>query len=113
MSEDNLNIGAVDGSIYGICLTVSPPAMIYNATLLNENGIEIHDNMTLDEFFEKCREVYEKTGVKTNISYNIWKYLCVPKKEDPYTETEHWDVKQRILWLNISRYMKKALKKDG
>lgn len=77
MSEDNLNIGAVDGSIYGICLTVSPPAMIYNATLLNENGIEIHDNMTLDEFFEKCREVYEKTGVKTNISYNDVAYLEV------------------------------------
>ena len=51
--------------------------MIYNATLLNENGIEIHDNMTLDEFFEKCREVYEKTGVKTNISYNDVAYLEV------------------------------------
>ncbi len=77
MSEDNLNIGAVDGKVYGICLTVSPPAMIYNATLLEQNGITIHDNMTLDEFFEKCREVYEKTGVKTNISYNDVAYLEV------------------------------------
>ncbi|MFQ8981307.1 MAG: hypothetical protein ACLR6I_12930 [Waltera sp.] len=60
--------------------------------------------------------MYEKTGVKTNISYNDVAYLEVllrAQKEDPYAETEHWDVKQRILWLNISRYMKKALKKDG
>ena len=113
MSEDNLNIGAVDGSIYGICLTVSPPAMIYNATLLNENGIEIHDNMSSLKSaakYMKRRALRQTFLIMMSL---IWKYLCVPKKEDPYTETEHWDVKQRILWLNISRYMKKALKKDG
>lgn len=75
LSEDNLNIGQVNGGIYGICLTVSPPALLYNSTLLEENGIAIKDNMTLDEFYEICREVYEKTGYKTNISYGDVAYL--------------------------------------
>ena len=43
---------------------------MYNKTLLDENGITIKDNMTMDEFIEVCRQVYEKTGYKTNLCYN-------------------------------------------
>ncbi len=40
--------------------------------MLDENGIEIHDNMTLDEFYAVCREVYEKTGYKTDVLISLW-----------------------------------------
>lgn len=69
VSESVLNAGKIDGKLYAIPLGINVPALMYNKTLLDENGIEIHDNMTLDEFYEVCQEVYEKTGYKTDIFY--------------------------------------------
>lgn len=62
--------GSVDNGIYAVCIGVNAPALLYNKTLLDENGIAIKDNMTMDEFIALSREVYEKTGYKTNIAYN-------------------------------------------
>lgn len=75
LNVDNLDPGiidaaTVDGKIYAICNGVNAPALLYNKTLLDENGIEVKDNMTMAEFIDLCREVYEKTGYKTNIAYN-------------------------------------------
>lgn len=71
ISENTMASGTVDGGVYAICAGINSPALLYNKTLMEENGIEVKDNMTLDEFFEVCRTVYEKTGVKTNIAYGI------------------------------------------
>lgn len=60
----------VDGRIYAVCSNINAPALLYNKTLLEENGIELHDNMTLDEFVDLCREIYSKTGVKTNFAFS-------------------------------------------
>lgn len=65
-----LESGSVNGGIYALCIGVNAPSLFYNKTLLEENGIEIKDNMTTEEFMAVCREVYEKTGYKTNVSYN-------------------------------------------
>lgn len=32
-------------------------------------GLKIHDNMTMDEFYSICKEVFEKTGYKTDVFY--------------------------------------------
>lgn len=66
-----LESGTIDGKLYAICAGVNAPALLYNKTLLEENGITVKDNMTMDEFYAVCKEVYEKTGVKTNISYGL------------------------------------------
>lgn len=71
ISENTMASGTVDGGIYAICAGINSPALLYNKTLLDENGIEIKDNMTMDEFYTVCSEVFEKTGVKTNIAYGI------------------------------------------
>jgi len=71
IEEGILKSGTVDGGVYAISAGVNAPALLYNKTLLNENGISIKDNMTMDEFYAVCKEVYEKTGVKTNISYGL------------------------------------------
>lgn len=68
VSENVLATGVVDGKLYGICAGINAPALIYNKTLLDSNGIEIKDNMTIDEFCALCKEIYEKTGVKTFLS---------------------------------------------
>lgn len=69
VDENALNPGKVGDGIYAISTGVNVPTVVYNKTLLDENGIEIKDNMTLDEFFEVCRQVYEKTGYKTDVYY--------------------------------------------
>lgn len=62
--------GRVGDGLYAICIGVNSPALLYNKTLLEENDITVKDNMTMDEFLELCREIYEKTGYKTNLQYN-------------------------------------------
>lgn len=69
-NEDVLNSGSVNGGLYALCNGINAPALLYNKTLLDEAGIEIKDNMTMDEFIEVSKEVYEKTGYKTNMCYN-------------------------------------------
>lgn len=71
ISDNTLASGTVDGGIYAICAGINAPALLYNKTLMEANGITVKDNMTMDEFYAICREVYEKTGVKTNIAYGI------------------------------------------
>lgn len=64
-----LNSGKIGEGLYAIPIGVNAPALIYNKTLLDENGIEIKDNMTMDEFYQVCKEVFEKTGYKTDVAY--------------------------------------------
>ena len=71
ISENTMASGEVDGGIYAICAGINSPSLLYNKTLLDENGITVKDNMTMDEFYAVCKEVYEKTGMKTNIAYGI------------------------------------------
>lgn len=67
--DANLASGrASDGNIYAIPAGLNTPCIQYNKTLLDEYSIEIANGMTVDEFAEKCAEIYEKTGVKTAIN---------------------------------------------
>lgn len=69
ISEDVLNTGKVGDGIYAISTGSNVPTLVYNKTLLDENGITIKDNMNLEEFYDVCRTVYEKTGYKTDVFY--------------------------------------------
>ena len=69
VNEEILNTGKVEDGIYGICNGINASALLYNKTLLDDAGIEIKDYMTMDDFINICREVYEKTGYKTSLSY--------------------------------------------
>ena len=75
VDEGILNSSKVDGGIYAICNGVNVPAHLYNKTLLTENGIEVKDNMTVDDFVAISKEIYEKTGYKTNIAYGTDAYI--------------------------------------
>ncbi|WP_212505706.1 ABC transporter substrate-binding protein [Anaerotalea alkaliphila] len=79
VSEEIVEVGTIDGGVYGISIGVNAPALMYNKTLLDEAGIEVKDNMTIDEFIALSKEVYGKTGYKTNIAYqkgnNFSEYL--------------------------------------
>ena len=64
-----LDSGTVDGKLYAICSGVNVPTLIYNKSLTDELGIEIKNNMTIEEFMDVSRQIYEKSGVKTDLGY--------------------------------------------
>lgn len=66
-----ISAGSINGRIYAICGGVNVPALMYNKTLTDELGIEISDNMTLEEFYAVARDIYEKSGVKTDMPYGM------------------------------------------
>ncbi|MDY3920385.1 MAG: extracellular solute-binding protein [Candidatus Limivivens sp.] len=74
VDENVIATGKVDDGIYGISAGNNAASIIYNKTLLDENGIAVKNLMNVDEFIEVCREVYEKTGVRTQID-NISTWL--------------------------------------
>lgn len=76
ISDNTMASGTVNGGVYAVCAGINAPSLLYNKTLLDKGGIVVKDYMTTDEFINLCREVYEKTGYKTNIAYyNAGAYL--------------------------------------
>lgn len=69
-NQDVLNSAQVNGGLYALCNGINAPALLYNKTLLDENGITVKDNLTMDEFVTLSKEIEEKTGYKTNLCYN-------------------------------------------
>ena len=70
VSQSILAAGSIDGKLYAICAGMNAPSLFYNKTLLDSLGITVKDNMTIDEFEAVAREVYEKSGVKTDLPYS-------------------------------------------
>lgn len=89
ISDSVMASGQVDGATYAMVAGTNAPTVFYNKTLLEENGIEVKNNMTLDEFMDVCREVNEKTGVKTQAGYlageNINDYFLRASGKQMYT----------------------------
>ncbi len=69
VDEGILESGSIDGKLYAVCAGVNAPSLFYNKTLLDELGITVKDCMTLEEFQDIARQVYEKSGVKTDVAY--------------------------------------------
>ena len=69
ISDNILTTGKVGDGLYALCAGVNAPAMVYNKTLTDSLGIEIPDNMTMEQFREIGKEIYEKSGVRTQYGY--------------------------------------------
>ena len=69
ISDNILETGKIGDGLYALCAGVNAPAMLYNKTLTDSLGIEIPDNMTMDQFREISKEIYEKSGVRAQYGY--------------------------------------------
>lgn len=58
-----LESGSIDGKCYAISLGSTVPMMLYDKAIVQEAGVTIPDQMTMDELFDICQTIYEKTGV--------------------------------------------------
>ncbi|MCL2362356.1 MAG: ABC transporter substrate-binding protein [Defluviitaleaceae bacterium] len=72
VSQAATNTGRVPGhpGIYAVPTGMNVAAMLYNATLLADLGLEAPRNMTIDHFILLSREIYERSGVRTNWAFN-------------------------------------------
>lgn len=76
LADSTVDSGKIGGKLYGICNGLNAPMMIYNKTITDNAGIEIGDEITLDQYIEYSKLIYEKTGTPTNIAYGAGtKYL--------------------------------------
>ena len=57
VNEGIVGSGKVGDGLYAVCIGVNAPALLYNKTLLDGAGIEVKDQMTLDEFVALSKEI--------------------------------------------------------
>lgn len=69
IDESVLEMGKVGDGNYGIAAGINAACMYYNKTVTDECGIEIKDNMTIDEFVEIAKTITEKTGYRAKLSH--------------------------------------------
>lgn len=69
VSPEFLSGGIVNDKLYGQTCGVNSSCFAYDKALLEENGITISYNPTMTEFIDVCKQVYEKTGVKTSYPF--------------------------------------------
>jgi len=67
ISDTIMEMAEIDNGAYGIAAGISSPGLFYNKTVLDELGITMKDNCTMEEFIKIAKEVYEKTGYTANI----------------------------------------------
>jgi len=101
IADTVLEMGEIDGGIYGIAAGINAPCLFYNKTVLEEQGITLKDNMTFDEFIEVAKEVAEKTGYKAQyfstaygVDSDVWarsKDLRIVEKAIPGTAADYVD----------------------
>ena len=67
-----IDAGRVTGhpGIYAVPTGMNVAALLYNATLLQELGLQASRNMTLDQFIQLSRDIYTRSGVRTNWAFN-------------------------------------------
>ncbi len=63
--ESVIQSGSIDGNCYGISLGSNAPMMVYDKAIVEEAGVEMPMQPTLDEIYEIGQIIYEKTGVQT------------------------------------------------
>lgn len=88
--ESVSSVATEGDKVYGMMIATTAPALLYNKNLLDSIGITVKDHMSIDEFITIAREVYKKTGIKTNIDYgdseNYLDYYMRSKGHILYTD---------------------------
>lgn len=64
-------MGKIGEGIYGIPAGINVQGMFYDKAIAEAAGVEVKDNMTLNEFIEIAKIVAEKTGYKAKLFYDV------------------------------------------
>ena len=66
VAEDVLGIGKVGDKIFALSTGTNANTFLYRKDIAEQAGVEIPTEITLEEYYELCATVYEKTG-RTNV----------------------------------------------
>ncbi len=82
-------MGQIGDGNYGIPAGVTGSCMFYNKTATDEAGVEIKQDMTLDEFIEAAKTMKEKTGLRVRLEQG-GQYLTdwLRGRGTPFTEAK-------------------------
>ena len=80
--QTTIDQGRIPGrpGVYALPIGLNVVAMIYNKSLLDELGLEARRNMTMNEFIDLAREIYARSGVRTNWGVHV--------THDPFIQME-------------------------
>lgn len=111
ISDTIMEMGEIDNGVYGIASGISSPGLFYNKTVLDELGITMEDNCTMDEFIEIAKEVYDKTGYTANlissahgVDMDIWSRahdLQITEKQLPASDSAEYTAYFELLQSGI------------
>jgi len=65
-----VDAGTINGELIALPIGMNVAAMVYNQSLLDSLGLEAPRNITLDQFIDLSRQIYELSGVRTNWAHN-------------------------------------------
>ena len=69
IDQNVVDQGKADGKQYGISTAVNVPVLAYDKAITDKAGVTIPNDMTLEQFKEISKTIYEKTGWKINYAY--------------------------------------------
>lgn len=87
--DNILEMGKIGDGNYGIAAGVTGSCLFYNKTATDEAGIEIKQNMTMDEFKEIAQEMADTTGYRVRL-FQSGSYLTewLRGEGTPFTEAK-------------------------
>lgn len=82
--ESIIESGTIDGKCYAISLGSNAPMMAYDKAVVEEAGVTIPEQLTIDELYDISKQIYEKTGVKTYFDGGFNMLQIVPRARDSH-----------------------------
>ena len=65
IADSVIDSGSIDGTCYALSLGSNAPMMVYDKEIVEQAGVEIPEQLTIEELYDIGQTIYEKTGVKT------------------------------------------------
>lgn len=65
IADSVIESGSIDGTCYALSLGSNAPMMVYDKEIVEQAGVEIPEQLTIEELYDIGQTIYEKTGVKT------------------------------------------------
>ena len=113
VADSVMDTGKVGDKVYAICAGVNAPALYYNKTLTDSLGITVPDNMTMTQFADLGKQIFEASGVKTAWGYgpqeNFSTYWMRSQGYDSFYSDTAFTFKSADEYTPFFQYMKDAL----
>lgn len=110
IADSVIDSGSIDGTCYALSLGSNAPMMVYDKEIVEQAGVEIPEQLTIEELYDIGQTIYEKTGVKTYYDGGIQHDAGYLQEHRAPTCLMSWQQVPRLLakptslmWINSTR----------